>query len=74
MSMKVITDGELDHLSKTLEAVVEEFDAIDETTDHVFTTGAPDMIREAFELITALREYETPTTYDHVPPFDSEGC
>ena len=52
--------------------VVEEFDAIDDTTEHVFTTGAPDMIREAFEIITALQQY-TPVELP-IEDVDDVGC
>ena len=73
MSIKVISDEELNHLYRALDAVLEEFQAIDETTDHVFTTGADEMIEESIEIITGLKRYSK-ADYDIALDADDIGC
>jgi hypothetical protein len=75
MTIKVITGEELNHLYRTLDAVLEEFEAIDETTSHVFTTGAREMVEESIEMIGALQDYEEPSTEDiPIDLTEGDGC
>ena len=57
MSVKQITDGEILYLIETLESTMEEFLAVEETTTHVFTSGAPEMVEECYEYLYALLKY-----------------
>lgn len=54
--MKLISETELKSLERTLELCQEELDAVDIDTNWVLTTGAPEAIEEALELIDELQK------------------
>ena len=71
MTVKLITDGELKHLYETLDAVIEEFVAIDDTTPYVFTSGAQEMVGESMELVYKLLNYQEPLSEEELENLDS---
>jgi replicative DNA helicase len=53
--LRVITDGELNHIRNTLLSAVDEIEAIKDETSYVFTTGVEEGIEESLEIIEALQ-------------------